>query len=639
MITFEDLAVYFTWEEWQNMNQAQKILYRDVMLETYSSLFSLGYMNLPPVPTPPQTIISGGDQHNTSSYSVYMGELMSMRGNCCTCFPAKRLFRSQRRRTRSCCLCRLTLGSLTPLTGNMSRLHNSIEPRVMDDEMLKLAVSEQGPREEAGQLAKQEGILFKDVLTLRLDFQNILHIDNLWQFENLRKLQLDNNIIERIEGLENLVHLVWLDLSFNNIEVIEGLDSLVNLEDLSLFNNRISRIDSLDALGKLQVLSLGNNQIDNIMNLVYLRRFKCLRTLSLAGNPIAQAEDYKMFIYAYLPDLVYLDFRRIGDHMKELAEAKHQYSTDELKHREHLAQARLEAEQAQRAELEAHKAAFVDRLNDSFLFDSMYAEDVEGNKLSYLPGVGELLETYKDKFVTICVNIFEYGLKQQEKRKIELDTFTECIQEAIQENQEQGKLKIAQFEEKHSLSLSNIREASELPTAERIAECDQDITELFNALMTLEMQLAEQLEETISMFERNIVDLVGLFIENVQSLMAQCRDLENHHHEKLLEISINTLEKMVKGEPDEDLPDDVRALFVDKDTIVNAVGASHDIHLLKIDNREDELVTRINSWCTQLVDKIHRDEITRNRKRVREINQYIDHAQRELESLESPDMD
>uniref|UniRef100_A0A5F9DA21 Uncharacterized protein n=1 Tax=Oryctolagus cuniculus TaxID=9986 RepID=A0A5F9DA21_RABIT len=41
MIAFEDLAVYFTWEEWQNMNNAQKILYRDVMLEIYSSLFSL----------------------------------------------------------------------------------------------------------------------------------------------------------------------------------------------------------------------------------------------------------------------------------------------------------------------------------------------------------------------------------------------------------------------------------------------------------------------------------------------------------------------------------------------------------------------------------------------------------------------
>ena len=42
----------------------------------------------------------------------------------------------------------------------------------MDDEMLKLAVGEQGPRDEAGQLAKQEGILFKDVLSLQLDFQS-----------------------------------------------------------------------------------------------------------------------------------------------------------------------------------------------------------------------------------------------------------------------------------------------------------------------------------------------------------------------------------------------------------------------------------------------------------------------------------
>lgn len=46
---------------------------------------------------------------------------------------------------------------------------------------------------------------------------------------------------------------------------------------------------------------------------IYLRQFKCLRTLSLAGNPIAEAEEYKMFIYAYLPDLVYLDFRHIDE--------------------------------------------------------------------------------------------------------------------------------------------------------------------------------------------------------------------------------------------------------------------------------------------------------------------------------------
>lgn len=51
---------------------------------------------------------------------------------------------------------------------------------------------------------------------------------------------------------------------------------------------------------------------------IYLRRFPCLRTLSLSGNPIAEAEEYKMFIYAYLPDLVYLDFRHIDEQVASI---------------------------------------------------------------------------------------------------------------------------------------------------------------------------------------------------------------------------------------------------------------------------------------------------------------------------------
>lgn len=58
-------------------------------------------------------------------------------------------------------------------SAKMSRPYDSMEPKVMDDDMLKAAVGEQGPQEEAGQLAKQEGILFKDVLSLQLDFQSM----------------------------------------------------------------------------------------------------------------------------------------------------------------------------------------------------------------------------------------------------------------------------------------------------------------------------------------------------------------------------------------------------------------------------------------------------------------------------------
>lgn len=80
--------------------------------------------------------------------------------------------------------------------------------------------------------------------------------------------------------------------------------------------------------------------------------------------------------------------------------------------------------------------------------------------------------------------------------------------------------------------------------------------------------------------------------------MAQCRDLENHHHEKLLEIAINTLEKILKGEMDEDLPDDVRAVSKDGRTGAQQPGQGPEVARLSVTSSRRSLCLPLKETVT-----------------------------------------
>lgn len=518
----------------------------------------------------------------------------------------------------------------------MSRLYDTVEPSVIDEEMLMRAVEEQGPKEEAGKIAKTEGMDFGDVVSLRLDFKNILKIDGLWEFVNLTKLQLDNNIIEKIEGIDMLVNLVWLDLSFNNIEVLEGLDTLTKLEDLTLYNNRISRIENMDMLLNLQVFSIGNNDLKELENITYLRRFRKLKTLNLSNNPFCEFDNYKQYVAAFLPHLEFLDYRLLDDQTKAAAYDRHMIQIEEMLDNEKKVQTRQEEAERQATELELHKKAYVELMNGPHLFESMYSEDAEGQKLKEMPGVDEILVGFSEKFTAICQQIFEYGLQEHKKRDAEVAMFWECVGEAKSDNKEMGMKAVNEFMLEKKRMFTELGQVTDPKMMEqRVSEYNNHVTELWDKLMGLELQLVDQLEEVIQNFDRNMQDLVSNFIEQLQGFLSQARDTENIHNERMMEIAQVTLDKVAKNELDDEISEDLRMLFVDKDTIMNAVSTSHDAHLLKIDNKEDDIVTRINNWLKSMIETIHEEqEIKRNRSRVTEINHLIDHLREEIDNLE-----
>ena len=85
------------------------------------------------------------------------------------------------------------------------------------------------------------------------------------------------------------------------------------------------------------------------------------------------------------------------------------------------------------------------------------------------------------------------------------------------------------------------------------------------------------------------------------------------------------MEKFVKNDGEVESSEEMRQLFVDKDTLTNVVNGSHDVHLGKIDAKEDEIVTRATKATEDYIASMHQDEIDRNRSRVAEIRNLVDH--------------
>ena len=71
-------------------------------------------------------------------------------------------------------------------------------------------------------------------------------------------------------------------------------------------------------------------------------------------------------------------------------------------------------------------------------------------------------------------------------------------------------------------------------------------------------------------------------------------------------------------------------LVAEKEFVISMLTTSHDLHVLRIDQREDALVRNSNEWITSVIDDFHEHtEMRRNRERIIEIHHFIEH-QRDL---------
>uniref|UniRef100_A0A3Q1HZ45 Dynein regulatory complex subunit 3 n=1 Tax=Acanthochromis polyacanthus TaxID=80966 RepID=A0A3Q1HZ45_9TELE len=436
-------------------------------------------------------------------------------------------------------------------------------PTTMDEEFLMETALKQHFPKQGWCLPKLKEIHSSEILKLRLDYKNIQNIDNLWDFTSLERLDLNSNCIEKIQGLDLLINLTWINLSFNRIEKIEGLATLQKLELLDLSNNKISVIENVDTLENITHFFIANNLIEELDNVLQLKKFKKLFTLNLSGNPFTKEDDYKVFIAAHMPNLKYLNCRLLDSAVVSV-----HTNPSCCSHR------RLEC---QEAELQLHKDAFVESLNGSYLFNSLFQDDPEAETLRLIPDVA-------NQMVELCVQLFEMGLTELERRQTEVNSFFSDQDMVAADYQQKATQMLEKFDEQHK--------------------------EVYG----------------VSWFHYTTSQNFGYTVS------FNFRNMEDSYHQKVKEIAVETLEKVAKGNLDEDLPDAV-ALFTEKYAVMDALATGHDNHLLKISDRETRLVGGLSGWKVTLIKGIQDKELKQNRTRISDIQRYVGHLKEQLEDL------
>ncbi|XP_034232202.1 dynein regulatory complex subunit 3-like isoform X2 [Thrips palmi] len=550
---------------------------------------------------------------------------------------------------------RLERLKLEEKVAKLARVHEHLLPGVIDLDMINKHVYEQGPTGEAGRVAQEEGIDHADVTSLRLEYLRILKIDHLWILPNLTKLQLNNNAIESIDNLHTLIHLKELDLSFNHIRVIENLEDLTKLEVLHFYQNHITLLENLESQKNLTLLSLGLNQIEDCdKTILYLRHFSKLKSLNLGGNPMCKRDNFVNYVYAFLPGLVFFEYAMISQKDKELSKQLFWEELSTLEREEEKYLAETQAADKEAAEVEMHSVAFVERLNGSQLFHSMFENDPDGQALVKISEeTKEFYETFCEEMTALCKELFQMGQEQHLLRKKEHDDFTNCVNAAKMKSQEQSQRVLEDFIEKQKgikdqvaqmLNILSSTDAEEdndnrseiitesaLVISNCVSEFDELIQSTWQTLMHNELTLTEQMEEVNSMLERDMSDMVNVMLEQALGYFVAMRSLQESFNEQLSEASHRY--QTVIADDAASISSQLCEIMVDKESLSNALANSHEKHLLLIDTREDTLITRIKAWHEEVCENLQKREIARSRTQVLEINRFLDLQREEFEEL------
>lgn len=521
-----------------------------------------------------------------------------------------------------------------------------IEVQVIDDKLLLEGIceAESYVNEKVAAQLKTKNLVevSPGAEALVLSFKRIGKVENVIGFDKITKLCLDNNFIENIQGLSHLTSLRWLDLSFNKIREIKGLETLTQLEDLSLCSNKISTIEGLEKCLNLQCFSIGNNRIDSLEQVIRLRQLGSLRMLTLSDNPICKEPEYKMIVLAYVDTIKYLDYALIDP--AERAVAKEQY------HDELLDVEEKESVITEKAARDSSLDKYLKELDRACIlfshtiFDDLFSEDKELERLKHMPGIKEQIENFRNAFKSTSEEFIREAMERFSKKRKEVDDFEKTTKEVRGNDDLDSTTLIEGFKKSQKAQATYLTEngdhISHAESKDIVRSLQEEMESVCDELMNLELRQVEKFDALVDHFENRLAEFKTVSLECQTSFFRQIEELEEKFSTGSKAVAQDLMDRLAREELAEDFMDDeAMMLITDRESCMQLFSASHDMHIGRILNREDQAKARENRQFIEDVARYTKEENVRNRDRILQIHEFARVSRISLFALLSEDDD
>lgn len=254
------------------------------------------------------------------------------------------------------------------------------------------------------------------------------------------------------------------------------------------------------------------------------------------------------------------------------------------------------------------------------LLGDMFKEDADNGKLIHLPFWDEKREETALK-LNPDTEVFIQKVIEAHKNKIkERARYETAIGKSQRMCQETAISIISSFSKAKKKLWATVQG---METVDALAELDSLIAaniSMQNDLMEIELHQCEEEEQLLSEFERNYLELMNENTEAVSGHFTSFRDCQKAFNESVLSMTQQELERFAGGDGgDEALTEEQREVLKEKEPLLAAIQASHDMHLSKIDAKEDAMTQQQTRAFNKMIAGDKETAAQRNRSRISEI--------------------